>query len=385
MGNHILAIVKKEFDRFFRDKRLVFTTIIMPALLIYALYSVMGAGISSSETPKDDHTTVCIAENVPTSFEPIFASLGFELASPDEQTDPKKSVETKTADLYVIFPQNFDEQIAQGTGVPQIKVYYNSTANESYAAYSAFMTMADAYENSLSNIMDINTGDEQYDLATANDKTSSVVASMFPMLIISLLFTGCVSVAPESIAGEKERGTIATLLVTPVSRSAIAAGKIISLSFFALLSGISSFIGIMLSLPKMLESGGAGFDMNVYGIAEYACVLAVIITTVLVIVAMISVVSAYSKSVKEATTMATPLMMLSVLAGLIPMFAVDFGSPLWRLIPLFNSIISLGDIFAFEYSIVNIAITCVANLVYLTALSVMLSKMFNSEKIMFKS
>ena len=82
--------------------------------------------------------------------------------------------------------------------------------------------------------------------------------------------------------------------------------------------------------------------------------------------------------------MATPLMMLSVLAGLIPMFAVEFASPLWRLIPLFNSIICLGDIFSFEYSIVNIVITCVSNLVYLTALSVVLSKMFNSEKIMFK-
>ena len=164
MGNHIFAIVKKECDRFFRDHRLVFTTIIMPALLIYALYSIMGAGISSSETPKDDHTTVCIAENVPASFESLFASLGFELSPVEEGTDPKKAVEAKNADLYVIFPVDFDEQIAEGSGIPQIKAYYNSTANESYAAYSAFMAVADEYETSLSNIMDVNTGTEQYDL-----------------------------------------------------------------------------------------------------------------------------------------------------------------------------------------------------------------------------
>lgn len=384
MRNNVFTIVKKEFDRFFRDKRLVFTTIILPALLIYTLYSVMGAGISNSEAPKSDHVSICYVENEPASFVPVFEALGFELAIPIEEIDAKKSIETKTADLLVIFPQNFDEQIAQGTHVPEIKVYYNSTATESAAAYSAFMAAATQYETSLSNVMDINKTDDRYNLATENDKTSSVVATMFPVLIISLLFAGCVSVAPESIAGEKERGTIATLLVTPVNRRDIAAGKIISLSFFAFLSGISSFIGILLSLPKMLESGGAGFDMNVYGIAEYACVLAVIISTVLVIVALISVVSAYAKSIKEATTMATPLMMLSVLAGLIPMFAVDFSGAYWRLIPLFNSIISLGDIFSFEYSIANIAVTCVSNLVYMSILAVVLSKMFNSETAMFK-
>ncbi len=384
MRNNVFAIVKKEFDRFFRDKRLVFTTIIMPALLIYALYSILGAGISSTETPKSDHITVCIVENMPESFHPVFHSLGFEAGDPTQDVNPKQAVETKKADLYVIFPQNFDEQIAQGSGVPEIKVYYNSTATESNAAYSAFMAAATQYESSLSNVMDINTGSDKYDLATENDKTSSVIASVFPVLITSLLFAGCVSVAPESIAGEKERGTIATLLVTPVNRRDIAAGKIISLSFFAFLSGVSSFIGILLSLPKMLEFGGTGFDMNVYGIAEYACVLAVIISTVLVIVSLISVVSAYAKSIKEATTMATPLMMLSVLAGFIPMFAVDFSGPLWRLIPLFNSIISLGDIFSFEYSITNIAITCVSNLVYMSVLAVVLSKMFNSETAMFK-
>lgn len=71
-----------------------------------------------------------------------------------------------------------------------------------------------------------------------------IFSSMLPMLLMIFLFTGCMSVAPESIAGEKERGTIATLLVTPVKRSHIAIGKIIALSIIALLSGISSTLGI---------------------------------------------------------------------------------------------------------------------------------------------
>ena len=66
---------------------------------------------------------------------------------------------------------------------------------------------------------------------------------MMPLLILVFLFSGCMAIAPESIAGEKERGTIATILVTPIRRSELALGKIFSLSIIALLSGLSSTVG----------------------------------------------------------------------------------------------------------------------------------------------
>jgi sodium transport system permease protein len=78
------------------------------------------------------------------------------------------------------------------------------------------------------------------------------------MLIIMFLFSGAMSIGPDSIAGEKERGTIATLLVTPVKRSEIAIGKVMSLSIISLFSATSSFIGIMLSLPKLLQMEETG-------------------------------------------------------------------------------------------------------------------------------
>lgn len=73
---------------------------------------------------------------------------------------------------------------------------------------------------------------------------------MLPMLLMLFLFSGCMAVAPESIAGEKERGTIATLLVTPMKRSDLAIGKILALALIALLSGISSALGTVLALPQ---------------------------------------------------------------------------------------------------------------------------------------
>ena len=136
---------------------------------------------------------------------------------------------------------------------PNVEVYYNSTSTESSAAYQLVSYALDSYEAALANKFDVNAAtDDSYDLASKEDSTAQFFAMMLPMLMTMFLFSGCMAIAPESIAGEKERGTIATLLVTPIKRSELAIGKIISLSAIGLLSGLSSFVGTMLSLPKLM-------------------------------------------------------------------------------------------------------------------------------------
>lgn len=134
---------------------------------------------------------------------------------------------------------------------PQVEVYYNSAATSSSNGYSLVKEILDQYESSLVNKFHVNW-DGIYDLATQEDATGFVFSSMMPMLLLIFLFSGCMAVAPEAIAGEKERGTIATLLITPAKRGSIALGKIMALSVIALLAGASSAIGSILSLPKLM-------------------------------------------------------------------------------------------------------------------------------------
>ena len=386
MRNNIWHIIKKECDRFFRDKRLVLSTLFLPAVLIYSLYSLMGAGVFSMNTVADDYRVRCYVQNMPDSFAPVFDALEFDVAEVRDIEAAKTQIAEKSADLLVMFPAAFDMSIAQPgqTGaVPNIMVYYNSAEKASETAYALFLAAADTFEASLVNIMDINRDVAQPDLATEHDLISSVLSATLPMLIVMMLFSGCISVATDSIAGEKERGTIATLLATPVSRSHIAIGKIASLSLIALLSGMSSFTGIMLSLPKMLINADSDLNMNIYGAAEYAGIFCVIISTVLLIVGLISVISAYAKSAKQASAICSPFMIISSMLSIIQMFSIDFSWIGWRCIPLLNSCLSLADIFAFEYSAAEIAVTGICNIAYMLVLVAVLSKMFNSEKIMF--
>lgn len=67
MRNNLMTIIKKELARFFGDKRMVFTTILMPGLLIYIMYSFMGSGLTSRFEAEEDYTYRIYAENMPSS------------------------------------------------------------------------------------------------------------------------------------------------------------------------------------------------------------------------------------------------------------------------------------------------------------------------------
>lgn len=387
----LLTIIKKEFARFFGDKRMVLTAL-MPGVLIYALYSFMGTGMSDMYEPDDDYVYEINVVNMPQSMAFLESLEEVEVKKVElKDADAiKDSIKEDEADILVVFPENFDADVlaydilTATTPAPNVEIYYNSASTESSGAYSIMAGMLEQFEQSMANKFDICQGEKEYDLATEEDITAMIISMMMPMLVLMMLFSGCLSVSAESIAGEKERGTIATLLVTPMKRSDLALGKMISLSTFGLLSGLSSFIGIMLSLPNLM--GGSGLENMKFGytVSDYAVLLVVIITTTLVIVGMISIISAYAKSVKEAGTMASPLMIVVSLVGVTNMMSSGMPEGLyWYLIPIYNTVQCISGVFSMEYQMLPVIITCVANAVYSGIFVVILTKMFGSERIMY--
>lgn len=389
-NNAIFTIFKKELARFFKDKRTL-VALLMPGILIYIIYSLMGGFMGDAFMPDEDYVPTVRTVGMPESLRPAFVDSNyfdvteFSTLDNDELQMQKDLISNAEIDLLIIFPDDFDEKISgdRSGKVPNVEIFYNSSEANSSTAYQMAYSILDAFESQLANILDVNaSADTTYDLASEESITGMIFSMMMPMLLIMLLFSGCMAVAPESIAGEKERGTIATLLITPTKRSHIAIGKILALSVMALISGASSTLGTLLSLPKLM-GGTVELDGAAYGIADYAMLAVVILSTVLVFITLIAIVSAYAKTVKEAGTYLTPLMILSMLVGLSGMAEGAATNPALYLIPIFNSVQSMISIFSFDLNIVNVIITVCANIA-VTALGVfILTRMFNSEKIMF--
>lgn len=388
MGKGIWPVMKKELARFFKDRRLCLTTLLLPGLMIYVIYSFMGDALGSQFTVSEDYTYQIEAIHLPDSVAEMSEELPVQFRSidPSQQADAMNAVQNQELDLLLIFPQDFDAQVAaydvsSEAAAPNVEIYYNSAATESSEAYDQVTALLEAHETAIANKFDINRGSGTYDLADAQDLAGMTFASLMPMLIMIFLFSGCMAVAPESIAGEKERGTIATILVTPIHRSELALGKIFSLSIIALLSGLSSTIGVLLSMPKLM--GGTDISMTVYGLGDYAMLGLVVLSTVLLLIALISIISAFAKSTKEAQTLIMPLMIIVMMIGVSGMFGEPTQDPLLYLIPLYGSVQSMAAIFAFDFNMVHTAICVISTLCYAAACIFVLTRMFHSERIIF--
>lgn len=374
---NLWTIIKKELRRFFTDKRMLIS-LLLPGIMIFVLYTIMGDVMGKTLIPGEDEVYKVVAINEPEAFkEAIGAQFNIEYVEFNDE-EAQAAVKDKELELYVVFPEDFLTNYQNGVA-QEVTFYYNSTSPKSSTLFSTYNGVLIQLLQT-SQALKITPADQ----ATAKDNSIMLVTSLVPFLLITFLFSGVMAVAPESIAGEKERGTIANLLITPVKRSHIALGKIIALSLTALTSAASSFIGLMLSVPKLMGSN-VDVDLSIYYRADTLMMLLLIImTTVLVFTVLISLISTYAKSIKEANGLATPMMILIMLVGVTTLMGTAVSNHFLYLIPVYNSVNALLSIFSLKVDMLNLVLTIVSNIA-VTGLGVfILTRMFNSEKVMFR-
>ena len=389
MKSNIITIAKKELARFFSNRASACIAILLPGVLIFAMWSFMGSALSDSMKPEEGQVSKVAVVDLPISIDSLKPVYGFETVSLDampEISSIREAIKRGEYKVVAIFPAAFDGEVAKRGltnegDVPLVEVYYDSTDTSSAAAFSLVRSMLDNYEASLANRFDVNKQASTYDVSEEKNRVGSFMVSIVPMILLIMLFTSCMSIAAEAIAGEKERGTMATLLATPTKRSDIALGKILALTLIGLTIAASSTIGILASLPNLTQGT---IDFNVYGMLEYTLLGLIIISTTLLTVMLIAIVSALAKTTKEAQLYLTPLMVLVIAIGLMGMFGDGAKSEVWfYLIPIYNSIQCMIGIFSFDFQPINIVVCVVANLVFTGVGVVVLQRMFNSERLMF--
>lgn len=385
--NNILTIIKKELRRFFTDKRMLIS-FILPGLIIYLLYSVMGSFMGDAFIPSEDYTYNVIVEDMPDEYKVILDNSEYEinyLTSNQSLDQIKQEISDKNVDLYIDFDDNFNTLLQEGK-TPNVSIYYNSSSPESSELYTyTYSSLLSLGTNVSYNFLVNMDSSIAYDVATSEDISAMIVTMMLPFLLLTFLFTGCVSISTESIAGEKERGTIATLLVTPTKRSHIAIGKIIALSIAALVSATCSFVGVILSLPKLMSMGeDTQITLSMYDFSTYVSIFGVILVTVIFFTTILSIISTLSKNLKEASQWSSVLMIFIMMLGVTSMIGMGniASNPLVYLIPVYNSVQCMSGIFAMSFNGLNFIITILSNIVYIGFGVYILAKMFNSERIM---
>lgn len=394
---NIWTIMKKELARVFKDPRLILMVFIIPGLMIYVMYSIMGTSMQKQSENVDKEKAIVYTVNMPESFQSVLnndsvkdtlsINAEYEAIMMSELDERKDMIKSGEADYIIVFSANFDDALLNEER-PSIQTYYNPSEDLSTSINSKMTAAIEIYRQALISdkygdvsCFDLNLNDNSQ-IYEEDKAVAKVLSMMLPFLIITFLFSGAMSVGPESIAGDKERGTIATMLITPIKRSELALGKVFSLSILSIISAISSFIGVILSMPKLM--GMEASSANIYSFQDYALTLGLLIATVFTILGLIAIVSAFAKNIKEASMLVMPIYILSMLVGISTMFTSGAAESWYLyLIPIYNTVNVLLGIFSLEFSMTNYLITIIVNIVFAAGLVFALTKMFNSEKIMF--
>lgn len=380
----LLALMKKEFARFFGDPRLLITMIV-PGVLIYLIYSVMGNAIFgggearydfrvyvSGESAVVDVIDAAVASNEGWTAEFIY------LPADGVQTvdEALERVNGGQADALLVFSEGFDEAIA-GTGagnvVPSADLTYNSE-NETSAAFASLASgILDNYGRTFSFTVN--------DFAESADFARIMMAGLLPFLIVIFIFSACMSVTLESVAGEKERGTLATILVTSARRTDIALGKVLPLSCVSLIGAASSFLGVILSLPTLMGIS-VGSAVSGVGALGYLMLLLLIVSVVPLIVSAIAVVSTLSHTVKEASGYTSVLMLLMMVLSIVAAFVSGIGD--WVVaVPVLNAVVCMQGVLTGAMSIWKCLVSFGLNFVYTALLVFVIARLLSSERVMF--
>lgn len=208
-----------------------------------------------------------------------------------------------------------------------------------------------------------------------------MLGMMLPYFVTILLFAGAMGIGTDMVAGEKERGTMASLLVSPVKRSSIVLGKVFALMT---ISGVSSviYVGAMVAfMPQMMGQGDLGLNLTLNP-EQIAMLAALLVSIAFLYSAIIVLVSVFAKTVKEASSYVMPIYMLILVLGITTMFTTKAPQEWAYMVPIYNTSMTLQGILTQEVTMMQYGMTLGITLVLGAVLVGVIAKAFESEKVM---
>ena len=401
MLKSLLLVARKELRRVFTYKRLVITSFLLPMISIAIIYSLMGIMIGRAEEDIKSHITRLSGINVPLVIQEIIRSdQTIELSTQNTSTsEAEKALLEGEIDYYIEFDEDFDLKIVnfQSGDIPIVRGLYSPKHDYSIQANYKINSLMEGYRHiTLANRL----GDEAYiqvyemesgeiNIPQENRGIDRGFASMIPLLVSIFIFAGAMGIGIDSIAGEKERGTMASMLITPIDRALIIGGKILSLSVVALISMSSSFMGVLISIPfsaRIFSSTGSfEFSQLAMSSGDLGLFLISMIGLVGMYVSVIAVLSMIANSVKEAGAYITPAYMLVMISGFMNMFGSSDSSRIFQYIPIYNNLISMNKILSGDGSITLSVISLLTSIGVTLIMLFIARSLIEKEKIVFPS
>lgn len=413
----VLTLYKKEIMDLLRDKKTIIIMILIPIFLYPAMMlgSLLVMQGIMKESESREYKIAMVQSDV---SDKIFAILTddtdkyeykFQAVPYTDEEKAREDLKEKKVDLVLVSGDyTTSDSLTKSDKIKEmyntddlfkVKCYNLSSNTSSSSAYSYVSEILKAYSGKLrkeafDKLFDDSEGvlspvDISVEsISTSEQNAGSLIGMILPFILIISILTGAIYPAIDATAGERERGTLETIMTLPVKKSDIMISKFMSVSTIAVFSAFLNLLSMFAMTLYMYKT----FDMQNLGFKNFDFKLFIpAFLSLLICLPVFSMFSSavslcvciFAKSFKEANNITSPILiifMFAAMASVLPNVELSHAT---AFIPVTNISLLIKSVFSLDYDYHLMLIVLLSNLVYCILLVIIMSTLFSSEEVLF--
>ncbi len=391
----IIIVFRKELLDLFRDRRTIITTIVVP-IILYPVLMIGFNAIMSRQTERlhEQEVIIYVVNNAQDEYSQIAYNRLQETEKLQiyQETDHYKNLfHEKILQAIVTFDR---EELPEGYSYLNTTITYSRVDERSELAYNTVIRELNELEKELvgSRLQAINISEdilkiieiEPDNVATEQQTLGMILARILPYFLILVSISGSSVAAVDLVAGEKERGTLETILVSSIQRNELVLGKFMAVISIALLTVLLNLTSIFFSFRHLVSQAAVETTIEI-PFGNLFLVLILMVPMIIFFSAIVFSFSTYARNMKESYSYTQPLLIVAMILSFVsalPAIETTFGM---TLIPVINVSLMIKDIMLGDMNIYLFLSTLISTCI-LVFLAISLSiSLFHKEEILFRT
>ena len=380
MKSNLFNILKKEIRELFRDKKSLAMMLVIPIFIPLLVVGMSALFESQVNKNVEEYNKIGFAYDMSDEEKNIASQMNISVVDGTEE-ELNKMYDEGEIDLYIT--KNENKYVINSDGSDN-STYSTSLMETYFNTYKQFLQQSYLQQNNINpnEVLNIITVEEN--VVEQDNFFANYIKNYAFLFIIMAITVSATYPATDTTAGERERGTLETLLTFPIKSRDIIVGKFLGVSISSIVTGVISLILAIISLiiSQDMFTIYEGIDI-MYSFASIVFALIIIIAYSFFISGLCIAIASTSKTFKEAQSALTPLTFISLFPGMIAFMIGITTTPILSIVPFLNYTLIFTDINNGNIDVLNISLMAISTIIYITAVLAYIIKQYKSEKVLF--
>ena len=380
MKNNLWNILKKELRELFRDKKSLAMMLVIPIFIPLLVIGMSALFESQMNVDTSEYNNIGFAYDLTETEKNLAKEMDIDVVESTTKKLKEKYEEGKI-DLYIT---KKDSQYTIHSDGSDESTYASTLVETYFNTYKEILQQQALQENNIDANQILNIITVKEEVVEEDNFFASYIKNYAFLFILMAITVSATYPATDTTAGERERGTLETLLTFPIKSKDIILGKFLGVTVSSIITGLLSLALAIISLFLSKDMFTIYEGVNtMYSLSSIIYAIIVIITYSFFISGLCIAIASTSKTFKEAQSALTPLTFISLFPGMIAFMIGITTTPLIAIIPFLNFTTIFTDITAGNINLLHITLMILSTIIYISIVLYYIIKQYKSEKVLF--